>query len=165
MKIMLYDPIYDERIIVGVVYNNKFNWYITNKLFWILDFKKITKDDYDVYFKDKEVNEVRKDIITLSNDNIELFLDRLEKYKVDINVLRLKILKKIESQGAERELEEYYPALLIDFDKEILYSQYSEPFGFENYIPDNWEGKYISFVDYVESENRYWIYKNVNLLI
>ena len=50
---MINNPIYDEVIIVGVLFNNNFNWYITNKLFWIMDLTKLTKNDYDNYFKNK----------------------------------------------------------------------------------------------------------------
>ena len=159
---MINNPIYDEVIIVGVLFNNNFNWYITNKLFWIMDLTKLTKNDYDNYFKNKENYDIRKDIIILSEDNIELFLNRIEKYKININSLRLNILNKIEEKN--QELEAYYPALMLDFNKKILYSQFPEPIGFENYVPYNWEGKYHSFIDYIEDEKKYWIFKNINIL-
>lgn len=163
---MINNPIYDEIIIVGTIFNNNFDWYITNKLFWIMDLKKLPKNDYDNYFRDKKNKEIRKDIITLSHENIRLFLDKIKEYKVDnIDKLRLEILNRIRDQDKETELEDYYPSLMLDFDKKILYSQFPEPFGFENYIPQNWEGKYMSFIDYIEDENKYWIYKNKNLLI
>ena len=156
------DPIYDDKIIVGVIFNNKFSWYITDKLLWIMDLKKMSQNDYKEYFSNKKIKNIREDIITLSEKNIEIFLDKIIVYKVDITKLRLKILSKIMNTNRENELEDFYPVMLLDFDKKILYSQYPEPFAFENYIPDNWEGKYTSFIDYIDDENKYWIYKNKN---
>ena len=54
---------------------------------------------------------------------------------------------------------------MLDFDKKTLYSQFPEPFGFENYIPKDWQGKYMSFIENIKDEDKYWIYKNRNLLI
>ena len=162
---MTNNPIYDEIIIVGVNFNNKFNWYITNKLLWIMDLEKISKKEYDNYFDNQEINEIRKDIITLSEKNADIFLDRLKPYVADINDLRLNIINKLIGENQEIELEEYYPTLMLDFDKKILYSQYPEPFRFENYVPETWEGKYISFIDYIQNENKYWLYKGKNLLL
>ncbi len=161
---MIRKPIYDKEIIVGVIFNNTFNWYITDKFFWIMDLKKLSKIDYDNYFSNNELKKVRNGIIVLSKENAELFLDNIKEYKADVNILRLNILNEITKKNEEDELEEYYPSLMIDFDKNILYSQYPEPLGFENYVPDNWEGKYISFIDNIENKNKYWIYKNKNLL-
>ena len=53
---------------------------------------------------------------------------------------------------------------MMDFDNKVLYSQYPEPFSFENYIPNGWEGKYDSFFENIKEENKYWIYKGKNLL-
>lgn len=33
-------PEYNEDIIVGVYYDNFFNWYVTDKEIWFLDYKK-----------------------------------------------------------------------------------------------------------------------------
>lgn len=163
---MINSPIYDNIIIVGVIFNKKFEWYITNKLFWIMELEKLSKEDYDDFFKCKENKEAREGIITLSEKNVRIFLDRITQYRVNnINELRLKILDEIKKKSVESELEEYYPALMLDFDKKILYSQFPEPFEFENYVPENWTGKYMSFIEYIKDEDKYWIYKNRNLLI
>lgn len=162
---MINDPIYDEKIIVGVIYNNIFNWYVTDKTLWIMDYTKMHKNDCESYFSNQEINAIRKDIKILSENNIELFLEKIKYYKVNVTNLRLKILNKIMENNKENELEDFYPVLLLDFDKKILYSQYPEPFAFENYVPDNWEGKYISFIDFINDENKYWIYKNKNFFI
>lgn len=38
---MLLEPTYAENIIVGVVYNNAWNWYVTEKDVWFLDYNKL----------------------------------------------------------------------------------------------------------------------------
>jgi len=158
------NPVYDEIIIVGIILNKKLEWYVANKFLWIMDLEKLPKIEYEYYFGNDELKEVRQDINVISINNIQIFLDRIKIYKADINNLRLKILDKIiEKKEKDEGLEDFYPALLLDFDNMILYSQYPEPFEFENYVPDNWEGKYMSFIDCVNDEDKYWIYKNKNL--
>lgn len=157
-------PVYDDIIIVGIFYKNEFNWYIADKYIWIMDLKKFLNNieleklsDESVYYK------IRKDIITLSEKNVEIFLDRLRDYKVDTNLLRLEIFNEIIKRGSNLDLEDYYPVLMLDFNKKILYSQYPEPIEFEKYIPNDWKGKYESFIEYVDLKDRYWIYKGKNI--
>lgn len=162
---MLNKPVYDEIIIVGIIFNNKFNWYIANKELWILDLTKLSKNNFENYFKTPINKQIRENIITLSDDNAKLFLDRLQVFKVDnIDQLRLNILDEIKNPNSEG-LEDYYPTLMINFDEKILYSQFPEPFAYEKYIPNDWIGKYDSFIDYIELKNKYWIYKDKNLLL
>lgn len=88
----------------------------------------------------------------------------MKNNKFEENVLRLKILNRINNLKEKTEIVDYYPTLMLDFDDKILYSQYQEPFSFENYIPNNWKGKYESFFTKIKDENKYWIYKGKNLL-
>lgn len=156
------EPIYDEIIIVGINWKNKLNWYVADKFLWIMNLEMLSKEDIENYFQDEELRNKRQNIKVLSEENIEMFLERIQENKLEENELRLKILNRIEKE--DEEIDEYYPTLLLDFDNKILYSQYPEPFSFENYVPENWEGKYESFFDNIEDENRYWIYKDRNLL-
>ena len=156
------EPSYDEIIIVAITFKNKLNWYIADKFLWIMNLEMLSKEDLDNYFEDEELKSKRYDIRILSEENIEKFLTKIKEYKLDENVLRLKILNRLEKQ--DDEIDEYYPVLMMDFDNKILYSQYPEPFSFENYIPNGWEGKYDSFFENIKEENKYWIYKGKNLL-
>lgn len=156
------EPSYDEIVIVGITFKNKLNWYIADKFLWIMNLEMLSKEDLDNYFEDEELKSKRYDIRILSEENIEKFLTKIKEYKLDENVLRLKILNRLEKQ--DDEIDEYYPVLMMDFDNKVLYSQYPEPFSFENYIPNGWEGKYTSFFENIKEENKYWIYKGKNLL-
>lgn len=157
------EPMYDETLIVSIKKNQEINWYIANKFMWIMNLNILSKEELEDYFTDSELKEIRNDCMELSNENIIRFLNKIEKYKVNIDLLKLKILERISSTGYY-ELEDFYPALLIDFDNNTLYSQYPEPFAFENYVSNNWRGKYESFLELIDEKDRYWIHKGRNIL-
>ena len=159
------EPIYDEIFIVAIKKNQKINWYIANKYLWIMNLNILSKEELEDYFSDSELKEIRKDFIELSSENIVDFLNKIEKYKVNIDLLKLKILERISNNDINSdELIDFYPTLLIDIDNNIFYSQYPEPFAFENYIPKNWIGKYESFMTLIDEKDMYWMHRGKNIL-
>lgn len=159
------EPIYDENLIVAIKKNEKINWYIADKFLWIMNLNILSKDELESYFSNNELKEIRRNCMIVSNENVEIFLNKVEKYKVNIDLLKLKILERIDKNGIDdEELDDFYPTLLIDFDNNILYSQYPEPFAYENYIPKNWTGKYKTFIELIDLKDRYWIHNNRNIL-
>ncbi len=159
------EPIYDENIIIAIKKNKELNWYIADKFLWIMNLELLSKKELEGYFLNEELRKVRNNCKIVSNENIEIFLDNIKKYKVSIDLLKLKILERISKKGIDdEELDDFSPSLLIDFDNNILYSQYPEPFSFENYVPKNWIGKYASFIELIDLKDRYWMHKGKNLL-
>ena len=61
---MVLEPLYAENIIVGVIYNKKFKWYVTDKELWFLDYNKLdnecetlgisVEDEYEADARKKE---------------------------------------------------------------------------------------------------------------
>lgn len=153
-------PIYDEKIIVGVVYNNTFNWYITDKYVWLLNLQNFNNDELASYFSNPEVSKIRNNLITISHDNANIFINNLKDYKVTSQEIQDAILyDKFQTE----ELEQYFPTLLIDFDKQCLYSQFPEPLNFEEYVPNGWKGEYKDFTNLIPQNQKYWLINDTNI--
>lgn len=156
------EPLYDENIIVGVKYLDNINWYVAYKDLWYMDLKKLTSKEYENYMSISELANIRKNINIINKNNVKDFLNSIEEYKADINILRLKIFNALKENNDE--LEDFYPVLFIDFDEKIFYSQYPEPCDFESYIPDDWASKYYDFTEKLKDDDKYWLYNGVNIL-
>ncbi len=145
-------PIYDKNIIVGIKTKDKMDWYILDKQICFLE-------GNDIKFQE-DTKEIRKNFPILSENNIHLFLEKIDPYKMNKDKIRLAILETMEKK---EDLEDYYPVILIDFEKRIFYSQYPEPVDYENYLPQNWKEEYTDFSKYIPEEKQYWKYKGKNL--
>ena len=146
-------PIYDTNIIVGIKLNNKLEWYILDKYMCFME-------GSDIEFSG-ETKEIRFQFRIISEKNITQFLTQIQKYKMNIDNIRLSILEAIEKN---EDLEDYFPVILMDFDKKVFFSQYPEPVDYDYYLPENWKEEYISFKKYIPEEKQYWNYKGKNLL-
>lgn len=158
------NPKYCENIIVGVVYKRKFNWYITNKELWHLDYDKEYKSWKECYNKmgrsEKQFNydigsfeefcSNRWGIQILNTENANIFFDKIEKYKVSVTKLKNMFI------NAGQEKYNYYPSLYVNFDKKHFYSYFPEPENFENFVPDDWIGDYLKFYELIPKDKRYW---------
>ncbi len=164
MEIALSD--FSENIIVGVVYNNVYNWYVTDKEIWFLDYKKRIKifEDKGFEIKEEYLDESRQNLLILDSQNASLFLERISKRKISTNELREFLIADM-AIGNESWLYEFRPSLYVDFDNHKLYSLYSEPASYEDYVPINWEGSYFDFLELVPIEYKYWINEDsINIL-
>lgn len=153
-------PIYDKNIIVGIKYSKKFNWYILDKHICFMDISSIPAENFNLCIEEECYKDIRKNYERIDSNNIESFLTRIQSFSISCDYLRLQILNKIQKK---EELEEFYPALLFDFNKNILYSLYPEPNNFDEYILDNWIEKEEDFTELIEDKYKYWLYNNKNL--
>ncbi|WP_066498273.1 hypothetical protein [Abyssisolibacter fermentans] len=153
-------PKYAEDIIVLVKYNNKYSWYITDKEVWFLDLRKLVlayiSKGYAVPNEEDFSDRFNIDIVNESN--ADEFLLKLDDNKITTELLR----KQVENIG-ENELINYIPSLYIDFDMKLLLSYFPEPVSYENYIPDNWTGRYENFLNMIDEKYRFWVVDGVNI--
>ncbi|PFM63254.1 hypothetical protein COJ48_17555 [Bacillus cereus] len=156
---MVLEPLYAENIIVAIIYNNEFKWYVTDKELWFLDYNKLDNayKNLGVRIQDNDETEERNGIEVLDNKNIEVFLPRINKYKTTKEELNYLLLKNIKSKNAGEDLLDLSPVLLINFDNKILYSMFPEPASYEEYVPKDWIGKYESFTEFIPESENYWI--------
>lgn len=115
--------------------------------------------------KEEYIDENRKDILILNTENAKIFLERIEKYKTSAERLRV-FLQQSRKSNDDSWYYDFRSSLYVNFDTCKLFSIYSEPASFEEYVPLNWEGKYFDFMGNIPIKERYWIdEENNNLLV
>lgn len=166
--IMVLEPLYSENIIVAVIYNNELKWYITDKELWFLDYNKLDNayKNLGISIQDNNEPEERSGIKVLDNENVDVFLQRVDKYMATKEELNYLLLENIESKSEGEDLLDLSPVLLINFNNRTLYSMFPEPASYEEYVPEGWSGKYEDFTELIPKSEKYWIDKfNNNLFL
>ena len=160
---MLCFPKAYENIVVGLKWKGCLGWFVSNKEMWFLD-ETILIKAYLEWARDKGLSnestiseeDERYDIPILSEDNIDIFLERIAKYHVTVDELRECLKHDIKNSSLEDVFYDWLPALYIDFDEKVLYSLYTEPASFEDYVPQGWRGHHRDFLEMIEPFNRFW---------
>ena len=170
---MLLEPISTENIIVGVRWNGHFSWYVTMKDLWFMDSEKL-KAAYIKKFEESgiplsnldfgEDEPERQEIPLLDENTFIKFEPRIKKYLVTANELKENLKLSIGVNSLENVFYDFLPSLYLDFDRNCLYSLYTEPASFEELAPSNWTAEYYDFLNLIEEEQRYW-YDNGELII
>ncbi|MNH80867.1 hypothetical protein D3C73_332230 [compost metagenome] len=137
MKLM---PEYAQVLIVGVVFRETWNWYITEREYWFLNTEM----------------EDRFGIEILDETTAGAFLDRIDDLRVSTNELAQTLEDLRDVFESYDEVLEFIPAIYVNFDERILYSLFPEPMSFEHYVPDGWTGQYQDFLDEVPKQEQYW---------
>lgn len=155
---MLLEPQYAENIIVAVIFQGEFRWYVTDKDLWLLDLNKLTTAFSDRGYDMSEDDESERfGIRVLSEQTANLFLSHILEYKVEVNDLRQKVLEACSGPDNFDCILDVCPVLCVDFDKKELFSLYPEPAAYEDYVPDGWEGKYEDFTIKIPDNQKYWL--------
>jgi len=161
-----------QDIIVGLNWKGQFSWYVSEKEMWFMDLNKLRDITIKRFTEEgiplsrmwsTEDDEERGNIRILSEESIDLFLPRISKYAASVDELREYLKLAIEIETREYVFFEYMPTLFIDFDKKVLYSMYTEPASFEDYVPESWQGYYQDFLDMIVPNERFW-YENDKVL-
>ena len=142
----------NEQFIVFVIYNGYRKWYISDKEIWYLDYQKRIEEYRKIgcEIKEEYIDERRKDLLCIEEDNVLLFLKRIEEDECSTGNLKKLFLRN-------QEEDDYKPSLYVDFDKKLFYSMYIEPASYEDYAPVGWNAKYKSFLDIIPVEKCYWV--------
>lgn len=150
---------YAEDLIVLICLDEKFSWYVSDKEFWIMDYRKYAQhfDENDSDFSE------RFDIGILNRDTVYEFLQFMKKYQTTASILKEEIKKCLPLRDWDSVCH-LFPTLFIDFDHQKLFSLYPESFSFENYVPTGWSGEYENFYGLVPIDQRYWIVDSVDHL-
>ncbi|WP_338782148.1 hypothetical protein [Metabacillus sp. FJAT-52054] len=148
---MLLEPVYGQNIIVGFIFNQHFNWYVTYRELWFLDYQKFNAADKDTGFSYGDFNNERNNIPVLDKTNALFFLNRIKE--LDSAALTQLLIDYKDSE----DLLDFSPALLVNFDCREFYSLFPEPASFEDYVPDGWSSQYFDFTGEILPEFKYWI--------
>ncbi len=168
------EPEYAENIVVGVVFRQGFVWYVTDKVYWYLD--------YTIYERALLASGYNKPLVRgyshrfgiaiLNEDVAEHFLSQIEDRRVPANALSEMMLvqrqmyedySSLDSLDYYNDILDFSPCFLVDFDHKAFASLYPEMIRFELYVPDGWTGAYRNFLTEIPEEERYWMVNGRNL--
>ncbi|MGN7356210.1 hypothetical protein ACTHPF_02515 [Paenibacillus sp. SAF-054] len=143
MKLM---PEYAQNIIVCVVFQNTWKWYITEREYWFLNVEM----------------EDRFGIEVLDESTAARFLHQIQDLEVPVSELA-NMLTELEAvfQSYDDVLE-FIPAMYVNFDDKVLYSLFPEPMSFEHYVPAGWTGEYLDFLNILPADQQYWMIQGTN---
>lgn len=158
------EPEYAQNIVVCVLFQTVFSWYISGKEYWYLDYTKynrallaagytgLTSEDYAERFH----------IAILDENTAGSFLAYISDKYVSADALSHMMLAR-RARDEQDDLLDFSPCLFVNFDQRQLSSQYPEMIRFEKYVPDGWIGSYRNFLIEVPVAERYWIVDSKNL--
>ena len=133
-------PKYGENIIVGVMFKKHFEWYVAPKNLWKMDYKKLYSIWEAAYKKSgrtqsrleadigtyEQFCEKRWGIEVLDGFSASHFLAHLFKCRYSADELRL-----LRTLAHDDKKIDYDASMFIDFDSNIMYSQFPKPENFE----------------------------------
>lgn len=145
-------PSFNNNVIVGIKFNNVFNWYLAPKILWALNLDKAQNTDKIKYVN--LINKVRKNLEVLNSKNFNEFLLNLEPLK--LNVLEFKKnINEIVSFDINF-IEDFVPSIFIDVDDKIFYVIKPIYEYFVNTIPSKWKILDDDFLEKIDPQYYYW---------
>lgn len=145
-------PSFNNNVIVGIKFNNVFNWYLAPKILWALNLDKAQNTDKIKYVN--LINKVRKNLEVLNNENFNEFLLNLEPLK--LNVLEFKKnIKEIVNFDINF-IEDFVPSIFIDVDDKTFYVIKPIYEYFVNTIPSKWKILDDDFLEKIDPKYYYW---------
>ncbi|MCM1506256.1 MAG: hypothetical protein NC177_03845 [Ruminococcus flavefaciens] len=146
------NPKYAEDLIVAIINEGVFNWYVLHDYICTLDYN-ILEDAYRKKGCNFIIDESdRFGIRVVDEKTKDEFLENIKPFLVTTS--ELKIMRSEEK--APDELLGYRPSILIDFDKKCLLSYYPEYWSYEDFVPNGWTGKYQFFEDIIPEKFIFW---------
>jgi len=146
--------VYPEDLVVYVRRRNQWFYYASYKNHWIMDQVAWGKSFEKSGFPSDGDYSERFDIPILNEQTADTFLEAVRECRYTRDEMRSAYLAALDVSIEEAEL--YMPALWVDFDDKKLISYYPEPFSFEHFVPEGWEGLYQSFIENLPREIWYW---------
>lgn len=145
-------PKYAEELIVAIINEGNFNWYILHDYICTLDYN-ILEDAY----RKKRYNFVidesdRFGIRVVDEKTKDEFLKNIKPSLISTSKLR----SMMSEEKDPDKLLGYHPSILIDFDKKCLLSYYPEYWSYEDFVPNGWTGKYQFIDDIIPEKFRFW---------
>lgn len=154
------DNVVPDRInvaIVGVTRKGVFQYYVLPELMCYLDYFKFC-NPFGLYSSPESLVltdvSYRFNIYTVDREHEDEYLKHLEPYKRSCKRLHEELLMCLNQE----ERLDYYPTILMDFDKREFVSYFPEPKSFELYVPDGWTADYRPIeVDDFPPDKLFWV--------
>lgn len=148
----------EESVVVCAKHRGHTLWYRSHPEYWILD-----RERWDKAFRrhgfpvDPGDHASRFGLPVVDETTVATFLRSMEPFRVDRETLARELVEVLPAVETWFDLVEFLPVVYVDVDSRILYSTELESWGFQNYVPDGWEGRLESFLDHIDEAERYWV--------
>ncbi len=157
----------EDQIIVGTMFKKKFQWYVTDKTIWRLDYRRYY-DSLDLKYKRQGrplhefVREIgsfgefltsRFRIPVVDKSTAKQFFEHIMLSAADSAELAY-LFMRAETDEARQKL---LPLLYVDFDSSALYSLLPAEDRIEAFVPDGWRGSRQNFEKLIPLKERYWV--------
>ncbi|MCA9040112.1 MAG: hypothetical protein KDA65_07195 [Planctomycetaceae bacterium] len=118
-------------LIAAILFQQACALFEANYLYFILSLKHRFGD---------EAEQIRPGLSDVNRENVEVYLDFLKPFKLDLDDLAEDFSTLNEAEKSDS-LYEFIPTILIDFDNEIFHSAHPEDvhLNFKDYLPDGWK--------------------------
>ena len=99
----------NEQFITYVIYKGCGKWYISDKEIWYLDYQKRIEEYRKIgrEIKEEYIDEKRKDLLCIEENNVLLFLKRIEEDECSTGDLKNLFLQN-------QQEDDYRPSLYVD---------------------------------------------------
>lgn len=147
---------YAKDAIALLIVDGQYSYYAADADVWCLDYWKGVQY---VDEAEERANEIRAGIIFADQENLSDFLNFLQPHRLAIEELRKMLFLASLGKRHVGEFAQYLPWIIIDYDQSKLTHGFYEPRAFEEYVPDGWEGEWIScdaVLEAVPPHLRYW---------
>lgn len=158
-------PEYCENIIVAAVYKKHFEWYVTPRELWRLDYGKWHEMWRSYYIRNgkseeqfehdcgtiERLSQCRWGISILDEKSAGKFFGHI--YKCAYSPDELRSLRVI---TPDEDKDSFCPMFYVDFDNKEFISCCPEPLNLEEYVPEGWTGKYEQFTHRIPSDKCFW---------
>ncbi len=156
----------EDQIIVGTVFKKKFQWYVTDKTIWRLDYRRYY-DSLDLKYKRQGrplhefVREIgsfgeflasRFRIPVVDKSTAKEFFEKIMLNAVSSAELAY-LYMRAESDEARKKL---LPLMFVDFDSRVQYYLLPAQDRFEDFVPEGWKGGRQNFEKLIPQPDRYW---------
>lgn len=141
--------------LAGIIWQGELNYYAAPRVLWYLDYQKVLQNSRSSSMQkaSHELLAHRSNILIVDNKNKDVYLKGLEPYRRTCQELRDAMCMCLH----DYELDDFVVQLLINFDENHLISHCTEPFFFEQYVPDDWTSEYRAFRSHDIPHNyRFW---------
>jgi hypothetical protein len=156
---------YGEEIVAAVFFRERFSWYVSEKEIWFLDYEKFRQAFIEDGLEVCSVEEVAKGrfgVGVVDENSAGRFLASMTGYKFETGELR-DLFRGEFSARCKDDIIHLMPAILVDFDSRMFFSNYYEAASFEEYAPDGWSSEYSFFLERIPLADRYWILDGVDV--
>lgn len=143
-------PIQNENLIVGVLYNNEFSWYVADKYVWLLSLNDVK--NIETFLVANKIEE--RKLILDAVANTKEFIEYINQYKTSKTELKEMMHDMVSVD--EKYYLDFAPSLFINFDEKSFYASDTIFNFYKDYLPKKITFNIGDFLEKIPEVEYYW---------